>query len=485
MDLMDMDDYNSTVVSINLESKPDSRVPQQNIETTVMVTDVTNGVEVLKKLPTESLIDFGGNGGDEISSAGAISTGIVDCDVVLGKNSIVPLFDPETKPTQDPSDLLSFGVGCLSSESLKLAKEKATDSYSDNKLTSFVSTSENVQIASHVSESTTGSNRKQAEKLTNSNSPENSVTVDELALAMAGTHNTASESAEGITAPSCSEVDPTAGAEVPVVQSTSPAAATAPSDVPGFDDADMNTRGDSLILPEGKEYISSESTPAEPSTDFLPSIDEIAHQVTGPEPTADTKGASVSSEKTQVVVLRELLNATGIALQVAVSTAKCTVASVRDLSHTSPIPLVPYSLPDPLCETSAASTKEVLLGLVNALSTRCRELEETIRKLTSKLDAVSTMHNISESGAVSASTSTMNEKEATGGSSSCGAAREDISVLEPAPAAPVVSTEKADEWEEINDWHPTPQYDLDSPVITHLLNTWTSDVGKVSKNIEM
>lgn len=35
------------------------------------------------------------------------------------------------------------------------------------------------------------------------------------------------------------------------------------------------------------------------------------------------------------------------------------------------------------------------------------------------------------------------------------------------------------EWVEVNDWQPTPNYGLDSPIITHLLSNWTNDNAKV------
>jgi hypothetical protein len=36
------------------------------------------------------------------------------------------------------------------------------------------------------------------------------------------------------------------------------------------------------------------------------------------------------------------------------------------------------------------------------------------------------------------------------------------------------------EWEEVEEEHPAPTYGLESPVISHLLSTWTTDANKVT-----
>lgn len=45
------------------------------------------------------------------------------------------------------------------------------------------------------------------------------------------------------------------------------------------------------------------------------------------------------------------------------------------------------------------------------------------------------------------------------------------------PSTEIVPPES--EWVEVNDWQPTPNYGLDSPIITHLLSNWTNDNAKV------
>ena len=42
------------------------------------------------------------------------------------------------------------------------------------------------------------------------------------------------------------------------------------------------------------------------------------------------------------------------------------------------------------------------------------------------------------------------------------------------------ATDGESEWEENNDTQPVPDYGLESPVISHLLNTWTTDTSKVT-----
>ena len=46
------------------------------------------------------------------------------------------------------------------------------------------------------------------------------------------------------------------------------------------------------------------------------------------------------------------------------------------------------------------------------------------------------------------------------------------------PAAATAAVEDSD-WDEVNEAHPTPDYGLESPVISHLLSTWTTDTSKV------
>jgi hypothetical protein len=46
------------------------------------------------------------------------------------------------------------------------------------------------------------------------------------------------------------------------------------------------------------------------------------------------------------------------------------------------------------------------------------------------------------------------------------------------PQAPPAHTESA-AWEEVEEEHPVPTYGLESPVIAHLLSTWTTDANKV------
>ena len=56
---------------------------------------------------------------------------------------------------------------------------------------------------------------------------------------------------------------------------------------------------------------------------------------------------------------------------------------------------------------------------------------------------------------------------------------EDCDVKE-SPMMFVPTSSVLGQWEEVNEWHPVPTYGLESPVITHLLNTWTTDETKVT-----
>ena len=46
-------------------------------------------------------------------------------------------------------------------------------------------------------------------------------------------------------------------------------------------------------------------------------------------------------------------------------------------------------------------------------------------------------------------------------------------------AQPAAQSALREDWAEVTEQHPAPSYGLESPVISHLLSTWTTDTAKV------